>query len=230
MPTIQSGYDLFETDGDAYFTLPHGFSVPADFFQKGSAPFSGIIRFTGSPIRKFEDPRTGKEHKIGSTDTIVLRKKDVTFANVPGSGTTEIELVMLSLKSVSPIQVRTAHGVQKWDVTVSISSAKPSAGTMTIRQTSESGGTFDSELTIYPVFHFERHSDGETKTFDTGAAKIPQERVDLVSRINNLQAADVPWTTSHPAGTLAATALTGNFAVARIAHHSHNVVATTVLA
>src|ERR1039458_1573451 len=37
MSTITAGFDLFETTGDAYFALPSGFSVPADFFHKSSA-------------------------------------------------------------------------------------------------------------------------------------------------------------------------------------------------
>jgi len=225
MPTIQSGFDLFETQGDAFFTLPNGFSVPADFFQKGSHPFAGIIRFTGFPIRRFEDPRNGKEHKIGTTDTIVFRKQDVNIANVPGSGTTEIELVVLQLRSVNPIEVQTAHGTQKWDVFVSLSRAKPSLGTMTITQTSDGGGTFSSELVIWPSFRFERRSDGEEKVLDMGALRVPPEKQAVVSKINTLAAAEVPWTTTPEAGKLANTALTANFAVRAIAHHSHSVVA-----
>src|ERR1019366_3898194 len=162
-PTITAGFDLFETTGDAYFALPSGFSVPADFFHKSSAPFTGIIRFEGYPLRKFKDPRTGKEHKTGTTDTIVHRKQDVTIKSVGGSGTTEIELVQLSLRSCRPIEVHVGRGVQRWDVQVSVSRSKPSAGSMTITQTSEHGGQFASELVIWPLFRFERQSDGEER-------------------------------------------------------------------
>jgi hypothetical protein len=223
MSTITAGFDLFETTGDAYFALPSGFSVPADFFHKSSAPFTGIIRFEGYPLRKFKDPRTGKEHKTGTTDTIVHRKQDVTIKSVGGSGTTEIELVQLSLRSCRPIEVHVGRGVQRWDVQVSVSRSKPSAGSMTITQTSEHGGQFASELVIWPLFRFERQSDGEERFLDVGALKIPAEKHALVARLNTLLASEVAWQDGPPVreDALAIPELTGRFAVATIGHHSH---------
>ena len=224
MPTIQAGFDLFQTE-EAFFPLSSGFGLPADFFQKGSHPFAGIIRFRGVPIRKFEDPRSGKEHKTGTTDTIMQRKQDVTIGSVPGSGTTEIELVALSLKSMEPIQVQTAHGTQKWDVFVSLSRAKPSVGSMTITQSTDRGGTFASEFVVWPIFRFERQSDGEERILDTGAMRLPAEKQALAARVNTLTAADVEWTTTPAAGVLANAALTANFAVAIAVHPPHHVIA-----
>ena len=230
MPTtIPANYDLFETNGDAYFTLPSGFSIPAGFFHKGSAPWAGLIRFAGYPIRKFEDPRTGKEHKTGRTDTIVHRKQDVTIKSVGGSGTTEIELVQLSLRSYRPIEVHVGRGVQCWDVQVSVSRSKPSAGSMTITQTSEHGGQFASELVVWPLFRFERQSDGEERLLDLGALQIPAEKQALVARINTQQAAEVEWQDSPLVDALAIPELTGRFAVPAIHHLSHNVAAVSTL-
>jgi len=225
MATIQAGYDFFQTNGDAYFTLPHGFGLPADFFQKGSAPWAGLIRFVGFPIRRFEDPRTGKEYKTGTADTVVQRKQDITIAKIPGSGTTAIELVRLLLKSASPVEVRVGSGVQCWDVEVSLSTTKPSVGTMTVTQSTEQGGMFTSELVIFPKFRFERRSDGEERLLDTGAVQVPAEKQALVAGINTLRAADVPWQTSPAADTLSLPALQGNFVALAVAHHSHNIVA-----
>jgi hypothetical protein len=225
MPTIQAGFDFFETNGDAYFTLPHGFSIPEGFFHKGSAPWAGLIRFVGYPIRRFEDPKTGKEVKTGTADTVVARKQDITIQKIPGSGTTEIELVRLSLRSATPIQVEVGHIVQRWDVDVTVSTAKPSIGSMTVTQATDQGGHFTSELVIWPKFRFERRSDGEERLLDMGAMKVPAERQALVAGINTLRAADVPWQSSPLPNTLALPALMGNFAVRAIAHHSHNIIA-----
>lgn len=229
MSTIQAGMDFFATDGDAYFTIPHGVPIPGSFFHKGSEPWTGLIRFQGHPFRKFKDPRTGKEYQTDEADTAVLRKQDVRIEKIPGSGKTEIELVALSLRSCNPIAVHVGRGVQHWDVRVSVSRSRPSTGAMTITQTDENGGHFDSEFVIVPQFHFVRQADGEEKHLDFGAMKIPTERETLVARISTLQAADVPWQIRAPEGTLAVAGVTTNFAVQRIAHHSHNVIAVQFL-
>ena len=225
MSTIKAGMDFFATDGDAYFTIPHGVPIHEHFFHKGSAQWTGLIRFQGAPFRKFKDPRTGNEYATGEADTAMARAQDVTIEKLPGSGKTEIELVALSLRSCNPIEVHVGRHVQRWDVRVSVSRSRPSKGTMTINQTNPDGGTFDSEFVIVPEFDFVRQADGEEKHLDFGAMKIPPERQTLVARISTLQAADVPWHTSAPEDTLAVAGATTNFAVPRIAHHSHSVVA-----
>ncbi|HME00030.1 MAG TPA: hypothetical protein VKM93_22210 [Terriglobia bacterium] len=197
MPTITAGYDLFETiPGEANFLFPTSMPIPEGFFHKGSDPFMGTIRFEGVPIREFTDPRTGKKHKTGTTDTMVFRKQDVTIKSVPGSGTTEIELVHLSLRSCCPIEVQVGGHAQRWDVHLSLSRSKPSLGTMTITHESEHGGHFASEIRPVPVFRFERRSDGVERLLDLGALPLPAEKQELVVRLNTLQASEVAWTNS----------------------------------
>jgi hypothetical protein len=225
MTTIHAGVDFFATEGHAYFPLPMGLGIPEHFFHKGSEPWTGLIQFEGHPFRKFKDPRTGKEYDTGEADTAVLRKQDVTIDKTPGSGKTEIQLVALSLRSCGPIKVRVGKTDQHWDAEVGVSAHTPSDGSMTITQTSERGGVFESEFRIVPEFRFVRQADGQRKVLDFGGVKIPQERQTLAARITTLQAAEVPWLVSHPADTLTIAGVTSNFAVARIAHHSHNVVA-----
>jgi len=226
MPTFKAGFDLFGTDGEAFFPIPSGLGIPANFFHQGSEPWTGLMKFEGYPIRKFKSPLDGKEYHTGEADTIVQRKQDVTIDKVGGSGRTELQLVGLSLRSCGGIKVRVGKSVQTWDVHVGVSHRHPSAGHMTINLTSEDGGTFDSDFTIVPQFRFIRQADGEEKVLDFGAMKVPDARQPLVARISTLQAYDVPFQIAHPADTLTVPGLTtANFAVARIAHHNHFVVA-----
>jgi hypothetical protein len=75
---IDEGYDLFHT-------------VPFDMNFGGSI---GMVTLMGDPIGP------------GNTDTIVKRIDDIPgLINVGDSGTTEIELVALSLKSVDPVDI-----------------------------------------------------------------------------------------------------------------------------
>jgi hypothetical protein len=228
--TIKAGYDLFATDGEAFFSLPMGLGIPQDFFDKGSQPWTGLMTFIGLPFRTFRDPRTGTEHKTGEADTVVERKKDVTINQIGGSGTTPIELVGLQLKSRGPIAVRVGDRVQHWDVQVGVSSSRPSAGNMTITLTGADGGNFDSDFMIVPKFRFIRQADGEEKVLDFGAMRVPDARQALVARISTLQAYEVPFQTASPADRLQIAGLTtSNFAVPAIGHHTHSVVAVHLL-
>src|SRR5580658_862992 len=199
MSTIPAGYDLLETiPGETHVIFPNALPIPADFFHKGSAPFTGTIHLEGYPIREFHDPRTRKKHKTGTTDTVVERKTDVTIKSVGGTGTTEIELVQLSLRG--SINVQVGSSTQVWDVHVSASHSKRSTGTMTFTQTSEHGGVFASELQVVAHFRFERRSDGAERHLDMGAMKIAEEKQALVARANTLTSSEVQWLDSHPAG------------------------------
>jgi hypothetical protein len=216
MSTISAGYDLFETiEEGANFTFPNGLRIPAGFFDTDSVPFMGIIQFRGVPIRKFTDPRSGTTFETGTADTIVFRKQDAIINGTSGSATIEIELARLSLRSSSPIEVKVGRHVQRWDVHVSLSRSVPSTGTMTITQTSASGGHFSSTLLPVPHFRFERLSDGKESHLDTGAMPIPNEKRALVTRINTLESSDVAWGVrpAAPETALAIPELTGNFAV-----------------
>ena len=221
MATIKAGFDVFETSGEAYFTIPSGFGIPGGFFHKDSQPWTGLMTFTGYPVRKFEDPRTGKVFDTGAADTFVERKQDVTIQKVPGTGSSPIQLVKLRLRSCRPIEVQVGRVVQRWDVEVDVSQTKPSSGTITITQTSDQGGTFNSELTIWPLFKFVHRTTGEERLLDMGALRIPAEKQAVVASVNTLVAAEVPFTLAPAADTFALPELTGNFAAAIIAHHSH---------
>jgi hypothetical protein len=147
--TISAGSDLWVTVGGGGQTY-QDFSetpIPADFFGTGSEPFAGRIEFEGKPI----DPSLGL-----TVDTVIQRLGDATL-NGPGSeATVPIELVALGLQSVHPITVNINNQETQWFVEVeSYQGGTPTPqGTMTIRQTSETGGTFESTLPVVPMFFF----------------------------------------------------------------------------
>jgi hypothetical protein len=213
---IQAGFDFLQTIGDAVFTFPTAFAIPENFFHDGSQRFAGTIPFVGYPIREFTHPHSKKKYKSGAADTVIHRTQDVTITSVPGSGTTKIELVHLLLKSRSPIEVPAPRGgVHLWDVQVSLSPSKASTGTMTITQTSANGGHFASALDVWPVLRFERQFDGVVRHLDMGSLPIPNEKKELVTRLNNLQASDVAWDDSPLVDEEGAdiAVLTGNFRI-----------------
>lgn len=146
--TIPAGSDLWVTVGgggqsfDDFSEVP----IPADFFAPGSEPFSGRIEFEGQSI----DP------SLQGVDTIVQRTADAVLNGPGSSATVPIELVALNLRSVVPITVRIGGVETQWTVSVK---AHPGGtpifpGQMSIRQTSATGGTFDSTLPVVPRFFF----------------------------------------------------------------------------
>ena len=151
-----SGSDLFETDPEAtHFAFQDQFAIPAGFFDPGSQPFQGQVPFYGVPLRTFQGRATG------DADTVVTRLAPANLAPpFPATDTVPIELVALSLQSAAPIVVKVGGATQVWDVTAEVSPSARSQGTMTVTQTSERGGTFDSQLTVIPLFHFTRRRDG----------------------------------------------------------------------
>ena len=184
---VPAGADLFATDPDqTSFAFQGDFAVPAGFFDPGSQPFQGDVRFFGVQLGTF----AGKG--VGDADTVVKR---LAAANIgppfPSTDTVPIELVGLSLQSTAPITVQVGGATQLWDVTAEPSPGARSFGTMTITKTGETGGTFDSRLTVLPLFHFTRRSDGVQRFLDLGGITLPPAALDALT----LKASGVPWTT-----------------------------------
>jgi hypothetical protein len=160
---IPAGFDLFETDPEqTIFSFSGQTAIPPDFFAPGSQQFQGDVHFGGQPILQFQ----GKD--TGDADTVIQR----AAGSIPAGGTSQpipIELVQLSLVAIAPIDVVVGNSTQRWDVSVAVSPSRPSKGDISVFQPGGSGGTFDSQLTVYPQFTFTRLSDGATKAFDVGA-------------------------------------------------------------
>jgi hypothetical protein len=179
--TIPAGFDLFETDpAQTVFSFKAGTTIPADFFAPGSKQFQGDVNFGGNPILQFQ----GKD--AGDADTVI--KHDA--GSIPSGGTSApvpIELVTLSLVAMAPIDVVVGTTTQRWDVSVDVSPTRPSKGDFTAFRTSATGGTFDSQLTVYPRFTFTRLSDGATKVLDVGA--LPDDQRPTIT----LTTIGTPW-------------------------------------
>ena len=162
---VPGGFDLFETDPEqTVFRFQGQTQIPPNFFAPGSQGFQGDVEFGGVPIIKFQGKPTG------DADTVVQRKEDANVPATPSnSGPVPIELVQLSLVGMAPIAVKVGSQTQLWDVRAKLSPSRPSTGTMSIQRSSDGGGTFDSQLRVYPRFTFTRLSDGATKVLDVGA-------------------------------------------------------------
>jgi hypothetical protein len=217
--SVIAGTDFFQTPpGGANFQFPNFLQIPGDFFDKGSAPFTGLIEFQGVPIPEYTDPRSKKKYSTGGADTIIRRPQDAVIQGTSGSATIQIEMVALSLRSTSPIEVQVGNRVQRWEVYVSLSPSAPSTGTMTFTQTSASGGHFASQLQPVPLFHFVR-SDGIEKTLDLGKMQIPDEKRALVTRLTTVESSEVPFVLTPAPGEVPAAAVTGNLAITQTIFH-----------
>lgn len=179
--TIPAGFDLFETDPEqTVFSFKGQTALPPDFFAPGSQQFEGDVNFGGDPILQFQGKDTGDAN-------IVIQRG---AGSTPLGGTSQpipIELVQLSLVAMGPIDVVVGNTTQRWDVRVEVSPSRPSTGDVTAFQSSPTGGTFDSQLTIYPSFTFTRLSDGASKTLDVGA--LPDEQRPTIT----LTTIGTPW-------------------------------------
>jgi|GEM_PF-1994989 len=165
LAVASAGFDLFETDPESTeFKFEGPTELPANFFGRGSDPFSGSVKFGGIPLGTFKGKR------IGDADTVIRREGGAR------SGTAKIKLVKLSLESVKPITVtfgatgkgatRSNGGVSKelWAVKATPSMKLPSLGKISIG----SSGTFSSQLSVVPGLAFTRIPDGKRLTIDLG--------------------------------------------------------------
>jgi hypothetical protein len=191
-------FDFFSTLADnTQFSFKGERAIPAGFFGQGSQRFEGTVFFRGIPLGTFRD------HCVGNADTIVERKRGVHLrAPFPKSEKTEIEMVALSMKSTEPIQVLVSGEIELWDVRVSLSSVQPSTGSMTITQENPEGGVASSELSVFPLFTFERQKDKAKRQIDVGALKLPP----LTMRASNFL-----WATKCPEGLLVIPGFSDNF-------------------
>lgn len=202
--TIPSGFDLFRTDPETTFFSFAKLPIPAGFFGADSQPYTGTMRLRGGvlPSSHF------KGREITQVDTIVKREQPVTLSSTyPASQKVSVEMTGLSLFSQQPIQVQVGKQMDLWEVHVDISTSRPSKGVMTITKTDAYGGTFESQLTVYPVFRFTRASDGQEKILDTGTLEMTEEMRERFT----LRASRVAWRHNAPPGALVIEGVNDNF-------------------
>jgi sugar lactone lactonase YvrE len=173
--TIASGIDLFSTPsgGSTYqdFTPT---PIPADFFDPGSEPFTGVVCYEGRPLD------TLPPGVLGPTDTIVRRNAPINFPGPGAQDVIPIEMVALSLVSCQPITVTYNGGAfsEQWNVQVGLSSfVQQPQGQMTIRTSDcgcQQGGTFSSTIYVQPRLVFTRISPPEAiRILDFGEQGMP---------------------------------------------------------
>jgi hypothetical protein len=202
--TIPVGFDLFQTDPETTFFNFEKMPIPAGFFAADSKPFTGTVKFRGGklPSSYFD----GEE--IRQVDTIVKREQPLTLSqSYPAYGTTSVEMIALALISEEPIKVQAGNGEELWDVVVELSKHRPSRGTMSITKTDAQGGTFESQLVVYPVFRFIRQDDGAEKILDVGTLELTKEMQERFT----LRASQVPWRHIAPPNVLTIKGFNDNF-------------------
>jgi hypothetical protein len=153
MGSVESAKAVDIGKGSDYLHTPAGFS----FFE---FPGIGRVDFVGLPVG------------IGNTDTIIERQADCIFVN--GSCTIPIELTLLSMKSVNPVDV----GGSLFDVFVGLTPNTNSTGTMTINHefpdndTPAPEGTFTSDFTVFFDAVFQPINNGQQFTVSDSATLI----------------------------------------------------------
>ena len=150
--TVGAGYDTFTTPDNAQtFDDFASHPIPAGtLFGPGSQTFDDRITFKGGPPIN--------PAQFGTADTVIKR-----LQSVPVPGDTDLEVIGISFVSVSPITINYSSGSTTCNVAVSKSAVRFSGGSMHFN----ADGTFTSNLTIYPKYHF--NCGNGNYTLDTGS-------------------------------------------------------------
>ncbi|MGH2687299.1 MAG: hypothetical protein ACRDKW_00605, partial [Actinomycetota bacterium] len=164
---VLPGIDMWTTPGSGLtFDDFSGNPIPADFFDPGSDPFTGVVVLIGQPLPDLGPPTAPS---VFPADTIVRRPMTAVLPGPGSQDTIPIEIVALNLVSVNPITV-TYNGGQNpepWDVRVCLSAVAPQMqGGMTVRQECPTGGTYDSTLPVVPKLVFTRVNPPAIRTLD----------------------------------------------------------------
>jgi hypothetical protein len=164
------GIDVWTTpdDGSAYVDFTDN-PIAADYFCGGSQQFAQRIILKGSPIA------TSPSRALGSTDTIVKRLDNVDLGG--GSGSTRIQVQAISFVNKSPISVPGCSDT--FSAQVTLNGTAP-VGNMTIRRTTASGGTFDSNFSVPGKITF------------TNNRTLEQFKVPVTETVT-LQTSGAPW-------------------------------------
>lgn len=189
-------YDVWDSpvSGQACHNFDAGLCsppIPADFFGPGSDPFDGEVCLEGQPLGVTE------YGEFAEADTLIQRATD-PFDRCdlpsPTPRTVPIEIVALSLKSVDPITVTYNGGMssEDWDVAVDLSAAPASTGSLNVIKEHCNGGTYTSDLNVYPKFTFTKVGEPTNQqVLDTGAEGI--------CSVPLLQSDPRPWVSDvHP--------------------------------
>lgn len=134
-PVIERGIDVFTTtaNGKTLYNFAAN-PIPAGFFCKRSAPFTGRVALKGLPVE------TEIPGQLRGADTVIERMDDAVF-DENGVARTRIRFRALSMVSIAPI--KTACG--KFHLYITLDGVQR-ATPMRIYRTHENGGTFLAPL------------------------------------------------------------------------------------
>ncbi len=142
---IPPGDDCWNTEcgrTQMSFCAADGTAIPADFFDPGSEPFEGAIRFGDlDPVEP---------------GTFMRRLDGMVLPEIDSQALVPIELVELDLVSCEPITVIIDSQPVDWDVAATLSSTPAGQGQMQVVRTHANGGVFFAEFPLYPQLIFQR--------------------------------------------------------------------------
>lgn len=159
---IPAGVDLLVTLPGSTVNFSGPFEIPADFFGPGSDPFTGSVAVQGVPIDS--DPNCQADP--APAEIIIKRNSPFDLSELPSSQTVEIELVQLSLRSVSPIPVSFNQGarIEEWEfeiVPVLPPPAPPELRVLDLERDQEYGGSFSTTYEYDFIIIMQRLVDPE---------------------------------------------------------------------
>jgi hypothetical protein len=176
---IHRGIDVFTTtaSGKTFYDFASN-PIPAGFFCKSSAAFTGRMTFKGLPLA------TGAPGQLHNADTVIERLDDATF-DAHGRAVTRIQFRALSLVSIAPI--KTACGSFHVYVTLA---GKQRETMMRIDRTVDNGGTFSAPIAVDARMTFIPVKPGRNKS---------ARKLDLVGSFT-FPASPLPWSTTGRPG------------------------------
>ncbi len=137
--TVPCGYLEFGENGD----FP---PIPADFFGPGSDPFDGIISLVGNNSNGSQFPQF---------DAMINRLGPVYFSEpYPSTGTIDIQIGQLNLKSEDPILINVGGVDSFFDVFMEIDFDSNRGGMCEITKVDIFGGAFLKDFYFWPIITF----------------------------------------------------------------------------
>jgi hypothetical protein len=129
--------------------IPEGFF---DFNGRQCGTFDGSASFGGAPI---------SEETLGAADTFVDRSGDPIGLSDPvgTTGSVDIEIVALNMRSLEPVTVLCDGEPTEWNVRVDLSETPAPMGSLTATKNFSNGGTAESVLFVMPRLVFTNVDD-----------------------------------------------------------------------
>jgi|GEM_PF-1639403 len=171
-PDILPGVDAFQTSTAKPTSVTFsGQAIPAGFFCKGSAPFTGKIELKGVPLA------TLPAGVAANGDVFVERLATGTFHG--GAAKIPVIVRAIHLTSSNPLKIPCASGPTNWKVDVCLLEKQPRTAIVARVDQHCGCGHFDGKLTLETGLRFTNLATGKV------IGPIKQEV--------NLRVANTPW-------------------------------------